>query len=150
MSETNPFLGAAGDGAASDQARKEAWARKMAEWEGYVTACTELMEEGIMRRLRLAESAAIHHGFKVIITGIARTETWSGTTHLRAKIILESDTERTAQLEFIGSPKSGVIGVEGGRAYESKRWKNVPLSGNGIESSVEAIIEEFLAWGVGY
>jgi hypothetical protein len=114
MSGDNPFLDAAAEGAAGDALRKATWERKVKEWEGHVAACEQIMLTGILVRMELASEAAVATGLDVKLTGIYRTETVTGVTHLRAKLVLEDGTDRTAQLEFIGSPKSMVIAAEAG------------------------------------
>jgi hypothetical protein len=113
MSGDNPFLEAASDGAAGDALRKAAWELQVKEWEEHVAACEKIMMLGVLKRMELAAEAALATGLAVKLTGIYRTETVTGVTHLRAKLVLENGTVRTAQLEFIGSPSfSGGDGAD--------------------------------------
>lgn len=105
------------------------------------------MRSGVLPRMELAAAAMKDWGNTAEVTSVARTETYSETTHLRVKIVVNAGTNKASHLEFIASPKSMIIAAEGERGHEKRRWQKIALTSEGISGQCDGIIRQFLTWG---
>jgi hypothetical protein len=143
----NPFAEAAAVNAAAEALKRLEWEKELKLRESHVEACLRIMQSGVLPRLVLAAEAMLEWGNTADVTGVARTETYSGTTHLRVKIIVNAGTNNQGRLEFIASPKSMVIAAEAERGHEKRRWQKIALTSDGISGQCDEIIRQFLTWG---
>ena len=147
MSEFNPFSEEAAVRAAAEALKQIEWQQQQKRWEAHVEACEAIMAAGVMPRLQLAAAAVREWGNIAEVTGVARTETYSGTTHLRGKLVINAGTDEASQIEFIASPKSQVIACEALRSHEKRRWQKISLTSDAISGKCDEIISAFLTWG---
>jgi len=127
---------------------RERWEETRREREDHIEACRHLMKAGILTRLEMASDAARKWGHEARVTGIYDTQTCTGVLHLRAKLVLHFGKGKFSRLEFIGSPQSRTIGIEGERTSTRKRWPKIPFTVDAIESNAGTIIHDFLCWSV--
>jgi hypothetical protein len=120
---SNPFADEAAVRAAAEVLKQLEWKRQQELWEAHLKACEAIIRHGVLPRLELAASAVREWSNEAEVTGVARTETYAGTTHFRAKITINSGTREASYLEFIASPKSMVIAAEAACVHEKKCWK---------------------------
>lgn len=143
----NPFAEQAEVGAAAETLKVLEWEIELKRGKSHVEACEVIMRTGVLPRIELAAEAVREWGNVVDVTGVVRTETYSGTVHLRAKITVDAGTANMKQLEFIASPKSMVIASEGCNSHEKRRWPKIALTAEGISGHCDEIIRSFLTWG---
>jgi hypothetical protein len=143
----NPFAEHAAAGAAAEALRKLAWQEDLKQRAAYLDACEAIVRHGILPRLKLAADAVKEWGYDVEVEGVLRTETFSGTIHLRSKITISSSEKGKKQLEFIASPKSSIIAAEAYFGCEKRRWQKIAITADGISGHCDIIIRDFLAWG---
>ena len=143
----NPFAEAAAAGEAAEALRRLEWELEQKQWEAHLAACEAIMKAAVLPRLELAAEAVAQWGNHVKVTGVLRTETYAGTVHFRAKILIHEGTPDATYLEFIASPKSMIIASEAMRGHEKRRWQKISLTAEAISNSSDRIIHEFLTWG---
>lgn len=143
----NPFAEEAAVHAAAEALKRLEWEREMARWAAHLEACEVILKAGILPRLELAAAAMRDWGNTAEVTGVARTETHTGTTHLRVKLMLNAQTKGAARLEFIASPKSMIIAVEMERGFEKWQRRKMGLTVEGLSGKCDVFISEFLTWG---
>lgn len=143
----NPFAEAAAVSAAAEALRKLEWEQELKRREAHLAACEAIMLAGVLPRLELAAEAIRNWGNQVDVSGVFRTETYTGTVHFRAKMVVDQGTADTRTLEFIASPKSMVIASEGTKAHEKRRWQKISLTADAISGDSDRIISGFLTWG---
>lgn len=147
MSDHNPFAEEAAVRAAAEVLKRLDWEQELKRREAHVEACTAIMGIGVLPRMELAAAAVRDWGNKAEVTGVSRTETYTGTTHLRVKLVINAGTKEASQLEFIASPKSMVIASEAQRPHEKRRWQKIALTSDAISGQCDEIISAFLTWG---
>jgi hypothetical protein len=145
--KVNPFAEAAAAGAATEALKRIEWEMELNRREAHLKACEAIMKVGVLPRLELAAEAVRQWGNKAEVIGVTRSETFSGTVHFRAKLIVDEGTGEMRYLEFIASPKSMVIASEGEKAHEKRRWQKICLTADGISNDSDRIISGFLTWG---
>lgn len=145
--KVNPFAEAAAVGAMAEELKRIEWRIELNRREAHLKACEMIMKVGVLPRLQLAADAVRNWGKKAEVIGVTRSETYAGTVHFRAKLIVDEGTNEMRYLEFIASPKSMVIAAEGAKAYENRRWQKISLTADAISNHSDKIISGFLTWG---
>ena len=144
--KVNPFADEAAAHAMAEALRQMEWELELKRREAHVEACLAIMKFGVMPRVELA-AAMKDWGNTAEVTGVARTETFSGMTHLRIKMMINGGTIEGGRLEFIASPISMVIAAEGERGHEKRRWQKISLTSENISGQCDHVISEFITWG---
>jgi hypothetical protein len=144
----NPFTEAVAIGTGAAHLARLEWERQQKLWRCHVEACRSIMKHAVLSRLELAAEAARAWGHDAIARGIHDTTTHTGLLHLRAELKLSFGHNRHSRIEFIGSPTSMVIGIEGERVSTRKRWPKMAFSAEAISTHADTAIRDFLRWGV--
>lgn len=142
---SNPFFAASGLDAAGYVAQKARYQQKIDGDAAVLRACESIMEEQVKSRLVLASEAMAYWGNMVEVTGPFHTQTFSGMSHVRVKLVAILEYRRS-MIQIIASPSSLVIGIEAESGPYTRRWRAIPMIHEGSIPRVDKVIHEFLTW----